>query len=69
MSAQIRGARARINFINARYPTAPMRRCADCALDLDPARLNRAFAVCPLFGFSRHNAELRCHRFEAKGVA
>lgn len=42
-------------------PTAPPRRCADCALDLGPA-IHAAFS-CPLFGRPRHGVEIHCLAF------
>jgi len=43
----------------------PLRRCADCELNLGDAL--RAFARCPMWGMDRSQATIRCAAFVPKG--
>jgi hypothetical protein len=46
----------------------PLRRCADCALDLTRDVL-RAIGTCPRWGTNRAGVETRCAAFVAKEVS
>ena len=51
--------------------TAPLRRCADCQLNLGtrPGDTLRAAFACPMFGQRRLGVEIRCEAFVAKDGA
>ncbi len=59
----------RLELAAAVTPDAPLRRCADCALDLGPVPALAAAFACPLFGEPRSGVEIRCRQFQPRRPA